>query len=66
MPILLGIAAVIGSIIVIALLMTLPVWWAWNTFAPSVFGWSSIGFWQALALSILLSAMGSSSSSSGK
>ena len=42
------IAIVIGS-----LLIAFPVMWLWNYVMPDLFGLIKIGFWQALALSVL-------------
>lgn len=31
--------------------------WAWNVFMPSVFGLPQIGFWQAFALTVLITSL---------
>ena len=54
-----GAAVIIGpiAILVISLLVAifgvLPVWWAWNTVIPHVFGLPTINGWQALAITWL-------------
>jgi hypothetical protein len=53
MEIFVKIFAVIGLIILIALLMTLPTMWLWNWLMPTIFGLIKIGFWQALGLNLL-------------
>lgn len=46
---------VVGVIIVVALLLTLPVMWLWNWLMPVIFELPTITFWQALGLSVLCS-----------
>lgn len=46
--------AVVILVIVIALSGLLTMW-AWNTFIVYMFGLKTIGFWQAIALNVLLS-----------
>jgi hypothetical protein len=48
-----GIAIIVGFSALSALIIA----WAWNAFMPSVFGLPSITFWQAFALTILLSSI---------
>ena len=46
------------AISLIALLMTFPTMWLWNTcLEPAVDGVNSIGFWQALGLNFLFSIL---------
>lgn len=44
---------VIGVIILIALLVSLPVWLLWNWLMPTIFGLKTITWLQALGLSVL-------------
>ena len=39
------------------LVPVLILWWAWNAVMPMLFGLPVIGFWHALALSLLLSTV---------
>lgn len=52
------VAAIVGG-----LLSAIPVWLLWNAVIPSIFGLPSIGFWQALGLSLLCAFLFKSSSS---
>ena len=45
--------AVIGVVVAVVLLLTLPTMWLWNYVMPTVFGLPEISVWQALALLIL-------------
>ncbi len=47
------VAIIIGLIVLLGLLFTLPVMWLWNWLMPDLFGLSTITFWQAFGLSIL-------------
>jgi hypothetical protein len=58
--------AVIGLVILIALLMTLPTMWLWNWLMPTIFGLIKIGFWQALGLNLLSGIFFQKSSSNSK
>ena len=66
MEILAKIFAVIGLVVVMAVLMTLPTMWLWNWLMPTIFGLIKIGFWQALGLNLLVGILFKSSSSSSK
>jgi len=66
MEIFVKIFAVIGLIILIALLMTLPTMWLWNWLMPTIFGLIKIGFWQALGLNLLSGIFFQKSSSNSK
>lgn len=59
----------LGGLILIAfacLLMAIPVMLLWNWLMPEIFGLIEIGFWQALGLCFLSSALFKSSNSSSK
>lgn len=64
--------AVIGIVImalVLAVIMTLPVWLLWNWVAPALTVeplLAEIGFWQAFGLSLLCSLLFKSSGGSSK
>ncbi len=66
MNIIVKILGVIGLVVVIAVLMTLPTMWLWNWLMPTIFGLIKIGFWQALGLNLLAGILFKSSSSSSK
>jgi hypothetical protein len=66
MEILTKIFAVIGLVVVAAVLMALPTMWLWNWLMPTIFGLIKIGFWQALGLNLLAGILFKSSSSSSK
>ena len=50
----------------ISLLISLPVMWLWNGLMPEIFGLTTIGFKQALGLSVFSSVLFKSSNSSIK
>lgn len=56
---------VVGFVLIIglALVVAFPVMWLWNYVMPDLFGLIEIGFWQALALSMLSSVLFKSTSS---
>jgi len=66
MEIFVKIFAVIGLVILVALLMTLPTMWLWNWLMPTIFGLIKIGFWQALGLNLLSGIFFQKSSSNSK
>ena len=45
---------VLGFLIVVALLVTLPIEWLWNWLCPALFHLPTITFWQALGLFALV------------
>jgi len=45
------------SAVLICIIMTLPVMLCWNALIPELFGLASLGFWDALVLSILCSVL---------
>ena len=45
------------AVIILALLMALPLMWLWNGLMPEIFGLTTIGFEQALGLSVLSSIL---------
>jgi urea transporter len=53
-----GIGVIVAVVALVGTVSTLVVQWAWNTLMPPIFGLPELSFWQALALSILLSAVG--------
>lgn len=55
---------VVGVIVVIGLLLTLPTMWLWNWLMPTLFGLKTITFWQALGVSMLSSILFKSPNSS--
>lgn len=59
-----GIVIVLGIALGIALLISLPVMWLWNGLLPSLFGFKTVTWTQALGLSVLCSLLFKSSSSS--
>jgi hypothetical protein len=56
--------AVIGVVVGVVLLLTLPTMQLWNYVMPTVFGLPEISVWQALALLILSQIFFKNSSSS--
>lgn len=40
-------------VILVALLMTIPIWLLWNWLMPAIFGIKTITFWQALGVAFL-------------
>lgn len=46
---------ILAAMIGIALFTTLPIWFLWNALLPSLFGFPSITFMQALGISLLCS-----------
>ncbi len=62
-----GMAVIVIPLIIllIAILSVFPVWWAWNTFMPAIFGLPTINGWQAFALTILGGILGTRSISTG-
>jgi Ca2+/H+ antiporter, TMEM165/GDT1 family len=59
-------AIIIGTALIVGALMALPVMWLWNSLMPEIFGLQTIGFWQALGLSLLTKFLFGMSSSSSK
>lgn len=51
---LIGVIVVLVLILIVGLSGLLTMW-AWNTFIVYMFGLKTIGFWQAIALNVLLS-----------
>jgi hypothetical protein len=49
-----GVALIIGTIVLVAVLIALPVMYLWNWLMPVIFGLTTITFWQALGLSMLV------------
>jgi hypothetical protein len=45
------------TLFVSSLLAAIPVWLLWNVLMPEMFGFKSIGFWQALCLILLFRAI---------
>ena len=58
------VVGLIGLAAVIAIFTALPVMWAWNAVIPAISGLPTIGFVQALWLSLLCSCLFKSTSSS--
>lgn len=52
-----GTAVIVGPVIilVLAIILVLPTWWAWNAVMPYVFGLPTINGWQAFAIVLLTS-----------
>jgi hypothetical protein len=48
-----GICAVIGYVVIIAVIMALPIWILWNWLMPVIFNLPTINIFQALGLSLL-------------
>lgn len=48
-----GTVVVIGTIVIVALLIAVPVWFLWNLVMPDIFGLCEINLKQALCLSLL-------------
>ena len=44
---------IVGILVVIAVLVSVPVWLLWNWLMPGIFGLPHIGFWQSLGLLVL-------------
>jgi hypothetical protein len=60
-----GIGVVFAVVVhVVGVLIAIPVMLLWNALMPDIFGLPTIGFWQALGLSILSSLLFKSSSTS--
>lgn len=59
---LIGLGA-IGIVIIIALIVSLPVWLLWNWLMPIIFGLKAITWLQALGLSVLSGLLFKSSTS---
>ena len=63
----LGIGVIaMGIVLMVALLISLPVMWLWNWLLPTIFGFKTITWTQALGLSVLSGLLFRSSSSSSK
>ena len=58
--------AIVGVIVLIGLILTIPVYYLWNWLMPELFGFRVITFWQAMGISFLSSCLFKSSSSSSK
>jgi len=58
--------AVIGLLVVLAVIMALPTMWLWNWLMPPIFGLIKIGFWQALGLNLLSGILIKGSTTSSK
>ena len=57
---------VVGVLIVVTLILTLPIYWLWNWLMPELFGLQAITFWQALGVALLSSCLFKSASSGSK
>lgn len=44
---------VIGVLVIITFLLTLPTYWLWNWLMPVIFGFGRITIWQAFGLNLL-------------
>lgn len=66
MKILTALLLVIGTLLIVAIVLALPVMWLWNYLMPDIFGLIKIDFWQALCLNLLCGVLFKSSSSSSK
>ena len=53
-----------GSIVIVAALTALPVYYLWNWLMPEIFGLSTLTFMEALGVTLLTSCLFKSSSSS--
>ena len=51
------IMAIIGLVVLIVLLLTLPVYFLWNWIMPEIFGLKTITIWQALGINLLSSGL---------
>lgn len=51
------IAEMLTLIIIIALVISLPVFFLWNWLMPEIFGLTQITFWQAMGISALSSIL---------
>lgn len=52
-----GCVTAIVIVATLALIMAFPTLWLWNWLMPSIFGLSTITFWQALGLNFLSSIL---------
>lgn len=52
-----GICAIIGYIVIIAVILALPIMLLWNWLMPDIFNLPTITFWQALGISLLSSCL---------
>jgi len=59
-------SGVIALVVVIALLVSLPVWLLWNWLMPEIFAVKTISWFQALGISILCGLLFKSSASAKK
>jgi len=57
---------VVGLVVIIAALVSIPVWLLWNWLMPAIFGLKTISWLQALGLSILSGLLFKSSNGSSK
>ena len=55
---------IVALIVIIALLVSIPVWLLWNWLMPAIFGLKTISWLQALGLSVLCGLLFKSSTSS--
>ncbi|MEH0153739.1 hypothetical protein V6R21_06295 [Limibacter armeniacum] len=53
--------ALITSIVVAALIVSLPILFLWNDLMPELFGFKEINFWQALEMGLLAGVLFKSS-----
>jgi len=63
---LLTVLGILGFIVLLALIMSLPTMWLWNWLMPTIFGLMKISWTQALGLNILSGILFKSSTSSSK
>lgn len=56
----------IATILGLSCLMALPTMWLWDYLMPTLFGLSTITFWQALALNVLCGILFKPSTTSKK
>lgn len=63
---LVGLAIVVGTIVIIAVIVALPTMWLWNWLMPVIFGIKQITFLQALGINLLTGILFGSRTSSGK
>jgi hypothetical protein len=58
-----AVLVVIGGIVAIAAILTLPTYWLWNWLMPTVFELKELTIWQALGMNLLCGILFRSSSS---
>lgn len=64
MKYLIVVLGILALTVVIALLVSVPVWLLWNWLMPQIFGLKTISWMQALGLSVLCSMLFKSTASS--